>query len=155
MRHHGKSLGRISLIWGLVLALAFGLNLGVGIKSVKADAGPVLLSAVAVAGNNLVGIQRGDKVVLTWSEPVLYSFFESEINSVLTLSNGHSWLDGSNHLYDWSNSPANTIVLSVNESNPTVAVGDTITVNDTGDCNVVSDANMSVATGTVTITGSF
>ena len=121
-------------------------------------AGPAILSAAASDGTViLVGIDSDDTVTLTFSEntnkPAISA---ANINTVLALNNGHSWLDGAGAIGSavW-NAAGNilTITLSTAPSLPTVAVGDTITLGG----GVVSDggANGSSTVAFSAIGGTF
>lgn len=130
--------------------------------------GPVLLSAVMQSSN--VSIQTSGST--TTSKSVVLTFGEatnkaaitaSNINSVLALSNSHSWLDAAGQIGSaaWSvdgkiltvtlsNNPAVTVMIVPTTTLPSVAVGDSISVSG----SVIKDAAGNNATGTATITGS-
>jgi|GEM_PF-3639722 len=118
--------------------------------------GPDLDSAVAVnKTGSTAGKEAGDKVVLTFDEatdkPVID---EDNIDDVLGLDNGHSWLAGDGQIGSatWNSAgTVLTIVLSGGVSLPTVAVGDEVTV----DGSVIEDMNGDDAQGSEDITGSF
>jgi hypothetical protein len=116
------------------------------------------ISAVPVAPmlSTAVAQNNGTKsIVLTFNtatnSPTISS---TNINSVLMLSNSHSWLDGNGGLgiAAWSNGgTVLTISLSSAVSSPTIAVGDIVTVSG----SVIKDlSGITNATGTATITGS-
>ena len=120
-------------------------------------AGPAITSALASdAVTILVGIDNDDTVTLTFSEntnkPVITN---ANINTVLTLNNTHTWLDGAGNIGDaaW-NLAGNilTVTLSVGGGLPTVAVGDTITLNGT---TITDGTNNSSTTAFSSITGTF
>ena len=93
--------------------------------------GPRIITAVASDGTNPAPeIDDDDFVTITFHERSNAPFLDaSNINTVLQLFGGHSWLDGSGGLGNaqW-NSTGDTLVifLSIGDSPPTVAVGDTI-----------------------------
>ena len=96
-------------------------------------AGPAILSAIASDETNvIVGIDNDDTVTVTFSEntnqPVINAV---NINGVLALSGGHSWLDGAGVITSvtWSSADVLVVTLSDTTSDPTVAVGDTITLD--------------------------
>ncbi|RKZ26800.1 hypothetical protein DRQ20_02085 [bacterium] len=93
---------------------------------------PVIDSAIAFDGTNaLPGIDDDDYVILYFSEPTNKpSIDNTNIDTILPLSNGHSWLDGFGALGTCYWNPDGTqllINLTTNLSPPTIAVGDTIT----------------------------
>ncbi len=79
------------------------------------------------------GIDRDDKVTLYFSREMNGMVIdESNIDSIFKLSGGHSWLDGMDSLWSsmWQVSGDKLVVgLSVNVDQPTIKVGDTISVN--------------------------
>jgi galactitol-specific phosphotransferase system IIB component len=117
-----------------------------------------LISAVASdASGGGVGIQAGDQVVITFDGETDGAVIDaSNIDTVLALSSGHTWLDGSGGIGGavWStNTYSNdtlTITLSDTEGVPTVTVGDTITLNGT-----IRDSSGTSIYGSIDITGSF
>ncbi len=110
--------------------------------------GPELTSAVAgKVGDNKV-------VVLTFNEATNKpTISDSNIEDELVLNNSHTWLDGDNDASAAWNTAGTvlTVTLDDEDPDPTVAVGDTVTV--TGD--VIEDASGNEAFGTETITGNF
>ena len=113
-------------------------------------------SAVAYDGTDSVpGIDDDDYVILYFSEstntPVIDA---SNIDSVLSLSGGHSWLDGSGALGPCYWNPDGTqilINLTTNISLPTIAVGDTITPDGV----TIVDIDGNPCSSTVVLEGSF
>lgn len=108
-------------------------------------AGPVILSAIASdKTNHFVGIDDDDTVTITFSEPTnKLSITSANVDSVLTLNNGHIWRDGAGSISSaiWNlDGDVLLIQLSVSASLPTVAVGDTITV----DGAAITDASASL-----------
>jgi outer membrane protein assembly factor BamB len=96
-------------------------------------AAPLLVGASAVeTPPALDGPDAGDLVVLTFSESMAASSLDAlTIDGVLSLSAGHSWLDGFGGLGGavWSaNNSRVEISLTAGGSPPTIAVGDVITV---------------------------
>jgi len=120
--------------------------------------GPSMISAVANdSSGGGPGIQSGDKVVITFNEGTDgHPITSANINSVLQLSGGHSWLDGSGNIGSavWKTNvyPNDTLIITLTTAvlPPTVAVGDTITIA----ANTIEDIYGNDATGG-TITGSF
>jgi hypothetical protein len=121
--------------------------------------GSWLRSAKAVdASGDGEGIQAGDQVVITFSHSTNgYPIDSSNIDTVLALSNGHQWTDGSGNIGGaaWSNSSGYsnntlTITLSSDVSAPTIAVWDTITLN-----GAITDESSGSIWGGVTVRGSF
>ena len=96
------------------------------------EAGPAILTAVASdAANVLVGIDADDTVTITFSENVINPGINAgNIDSILALSGGHAWVDGGSGIGSatWSNASTLVITLSDTTSDPTVAVGDTVTL---------------------------
>ncbi len=105
---------------------------------------PRLMTAVAVAANSQIGIQAGDQVVLTFSEPIRsdYAISKTTINWALPFlppSISHSWLDGSGNigLATWSsNNTVLTVVFSATSGAPTIVVGDQIAPSYCDDNNL-------------------
>jgi photosystem II stability/assembly factor-like uncharacterized protein len=94
--------------------------------------GPIPDSAMASDGANpLPGIDDDDYVLVYLDQPANMPVIDAlNIDAVLTLSSGHTWLDGFGGLDTTYWNPAGDrlmIRLSVEVSPPTVAVGDTIT----------------------------
>jgi len=118
-------------------------------------AAPVIVSAVAADANATAGIQAGDTVTITFSEATdKLAINATNINTVLALNNGHSWLDGNDAIGSatWNAEGTElTVTLSTGTSDPTIAVGDTITPATIKD--VATTPN--TVTGTCDITGAF
>lgn len=121
---------------------------------------PVAVSAVASDNNSQAGIQAGDKVTITFSEPIKISpsIVASNINKILPLNHGHSWLDGTSSINAVNLSSSGkilTITLSTTGGLPTITSGDIINVID----GISSIKDLSPATnsaeGAPQITGSF
>ena len=100
------------------------------------------------------GIQAGDQVIITFDGETNGATIDAaNIDTVLALSGGHSWKDGSGAIGSavWSmRSHTNdtlTITLSTDTSAPTVAAGDTMTLDGT-----IEDLYRSIF-GSTTITG--
>lgn len=120
------------------------------------NTGPALQSVVAMnKDGSSAGLEAGDKAVLTFNEATTKPTINSDnINSLLTLNNSHSWLDGDNSIGTATWNDAGTILtvtLSAGTSLPTVTVGDTVTVSG----STIKDTTTNNATGSATITGSF
>jgi hypothetical protein len=119
------------------------------------DDTPTLVSVVAENTGGTSAIEEGDSLVFTFSEAVAdFEFTEDNINDILDLNNSHSFLDGDGNLgdVDWSDDMTElTLELSDGTSLPTVAVGDTVTID--GDDLMDEDDN--VFTGSAVISGSF
>jgi len=93
---------------------------------------PVIDSAVAYHGTNAIpGIDDDDYVILYFSEPTNRPAIDNtNIDSVLSLSSGHSWLDGFGFLGScyWDRDGIRLLIcLTTYHSPPTVSAGDTIT----------------------------
>ncbi|MCK4226034.1 T9SS type A sorting domain-containing protein, partial [candidate division WOR-3 bacterium] len=117
---------------------------------------PVIDSAVAFDGVNAVpGIDDDDYVILYFSEPTNKPTIDNtNINSVLSFSGGHSWLDGMGivGICGWNlNGDQLTINLTTNTSLPTIAVGDTITPDGV----TITDVNGNFCSSPVVLGGSF
>jgi hypothetical protein len=96
--------------------------------------GPVVVSAMASDNiNQLPGIDEDDYVLLTFNEKTNSPALDhSNIDAVLSLSSGHSWLDGQGELgrAEWNFiGDMLLITLSTGVSPPTVAVGDTLALD--------------------------
>jgi photosystem II stability/assembly factor-like uncharacterized protein len=94
--------------------------------------GPIPDSAIAFDGTNPVpGIDDDDFILVYFDQTTTKPFIDAlNIDSVLSLSVGHSWLDGFGSLDTTYWNPLGDMLmieLSVNVSPPTVAVGDTVT----------------------------
>ncbi len=131
-------------------------------EDIKNSYGTLLDSAVAYdASTHGNGIQTGDQVVIRFSgETNSLAIDNSNIDSVLFLSNGHSWLDSGGNLgsVTWSSIYTNNDTLTVNliASNgvPTVVPRDLITLNQTIGSKII-DKNNNPIMDTVGIEGSF
>jgi photosystem II stability/assembly factor-like uncharacterized protein len=128
----------------------------IGIEYVVDLEGPVPDPAVASDGTNPVpGIDDDDYVYITFDQPTNKPVIDAlNIDSVLALTGGHTWLDGFSSIdSSYWNPPGDMLLieLSVNISPPTVAVGDTITP----DGLTITDEWGNPAVSTVVLTGSF
>ncbi len=116
---------------------------------------PTLSSAVAKNTGGTTATEAGDTIEITFSAPTNKpTINSSNIDSVLDLSNSHSFLDGGSGLGATTWNVAGTVLtitLSAGTSIPTVVVGDTVTV--AGD--TITDLAGNTATGSQAITGSF
>ncbi|RKZ20717.1 hypothetical protein DRQ16_04500 [bacterium] len=97
---------------------------------------PVIDSAVAYDGTTPgSGIDDDDYVALYFSHPMNQIAMDaSSIDSLLSLSGGHTWLDGSGLIGNitWSaDGKVLYVFLTTTDSPPTISVGDTITPDDT------------------------
>lgn len=132
-------------------------NSAVTTAALAADlTGPALQAAVAhnkVGGTNAT--EAGDFVVLTFNEATNKpAITAANINSILTLNNSHTWLDGVASIggAGWNGAGTElTITLSAGGSIPTVAIADTVTIAG----STIKDASDNNATGSIAITGSF
>ncbi|MDD5223477.1 MAG: Ig-like domain-containing protein [bacterium] len=115
---------------------------------------PQALQATA-SGSGTASPDAGDTVTIGFSEPVLDPQITADnINSVMSLNQGHSWLDGAGKIGGAvlnSDQTALVITLSAEGSPPTVASGDTITFDGT----TVTDRAGNPVAGSVVITGVF
>ncbi len=117
---------------------------------------PVIDSAVAFDGtNHQLGIDNDDYVILYFSEPTNKPNVDnSNINSVLSLSGGHTWLDGAGNTGTcvWNTDGDQLqINFTTNTSLPTIAIGDTITP----DGATITDLNNNPCSSPVILGGSF
>ncbi len=117
---------------------------------------PVMLEASADDGENPAdGIDDDDFILVTFNEPTNKPVVNSaNIDSVLHLSREHSWLDSLGRIGGaYWNTEGNTLLidLSVFISPPTVAVGDTITLDGV----TVKDSWGNPSSAQVVISGSF
>ncbi|MBN1621957.1 MAG: fibronectin type III domain-containing protein [Endomicrobiales bacterium] len=116
---------------------------------------PVILSAEASDGSGgLPGIQENDKVLLIFSENTNKpSINSTNIDQVLVLSGGHLWRDGSLHILsaDWIAANILDVRLSVDVSEPTIDVGDVITVSN----NVIKDLAGNNSSSSIMLSGDF
>jgi len=111
---------------------------------------PTLSTAVA---SNTAGTKS---VALTFGSPTNSPTINAaNINGVLVLNNSHSWLDGNGGLgtATWNaGGTVLTVTLTSAISNPTIVVGDTVTITGTIVKDLTATNN---ATGTATISGNF
>jgi len=117
---------------------------------------PVIDSAVAFDGDNpLPGVDDDDYVILYFSEPTNRpDLDETNIDSVLSLSGGHSWTDGFGVVRGcyWNSENTQLLIsLTTNISPPTITVGDTIKP----DGNVLKDLSGNPCFSPVVLKGSF
>ncbi len=117
---------------------------------------PVIDSAVAFDGtNHQPGIDNDDYIILYFSEPTNKPVIDSSnIDNVLSLSSGHTWLDGAGNIGTciWNaNGDQLQINLTTNTSLPTIAVGDTITP----DSSTITDVNGNPCSSPVILGGTF
>jgi hypothetical protein len=93
---------------------------------------PTMTSAVADDNSGGgPGIQAGDRVVISFNCATNYPIGAPNIDTVLQLSDGHTWLDGSGNIggASWdSYNDTLTITLSTGNGVPGVAVGDSVTI---------------------------
>lgn len=119
---------------------------------------PEMLSAIANdASSGGTGIQNGDQVVIIFSSgtnaPPINA---SNINTMFALNNLHSWLDGDLNIgsAEWSTTTYGddtlTITVSTTGGIPTVAVGDSITLDGN-----IKDYHNSPILDSIIISGSF
>jgi photosystem II stability/assembly factor-like uncharacterized protein len=128
----------------------------IGIEYTVDLEGPIPDPAVASDGTNPIpGIDDDDYVFVTFDQPTNTPVIDAlNIDNVLALSGGHSWLDGFSSIDSaYWNPPGDMLLieLSVNVSPPTVAVGDTITPDGV----TITDEWGNPAVSPVVITGSF
>jgi len=126
-------------------------------SAITADTtGPVLNSAVASDTGGANGKNAGDSIKLTFSEGTNKpAVTKSNIASILTLNNSHSFLDGAGEIGStvWSSDGTMlTITLSASSTLPSVAIGDILTIATP---SVIKDAHGNGATGNKVITGTF
>lgn len=115
-------------------------------------------SAIASdASGGGAGIQVGDKATIIFNGATQGTAINSSnINTALALNNSHSWLDGLGGITSvvWSTATYTndtlTITLSDNGSTPTVATGDTITLD-----GIIKDSLGGAISGSISVTGSF
>jgi hypothetical protein len=117
--------------------------------------GPMLSSVMAKNTGGTSAKEAGDSIELMFSattnKPVINAV---NLPATLTLSNSHSFLDGSGALggSSWSvDGKTLTLTLSAGTSLPTVALGDTVSVNG----SVITSLTGAPATGNKVISGSF
>jgi len=117
---------------------------------------PVLDSAVAFDGVNAIsGIDDDDYVILYFSDSTNKpTIGNTNINNVLNLSGGHSWLDGFGALGTCYWNPGGTqllVNLTTNISPPTIAVDDTITADGV----TITDLSGNPCSSSIVLGGSF
>lgn len=116
---------------------------------------PILEEAKAKNSGGTAAFEAGDSVVLEFSETTnKFPITAANIMTEFGLSNSHTFLDGSGALGSaaWSdNGEKLIIVVSDATSLPTVAVGDTVTVEGSN----IKDIDGNVMTGSAIIRGSF
>ena len=126
-----------------------------GLSIAQAVTAPTLVEASAENTGGTSAKEAGDTVDLEFSEDTnKFAITEDNIDDLLSLNNGHSWLDGDGELgdVDWnSDGDELTITLSDGTSLPTVAVADTVTI----DGDDIEDEDGNPFTGSVVIEGSF
>lgn len=120
---------------------------------------PCLIDSAKAFDGTVValGVDADDYMVLFFNQEISGNdpLTPFNINSVLHLSNGHSWLDGFSDFDTVYMNPTNTtaiIELSNQVSPPTIAVGDTIFPDSS---NIYAVANGFLCHHPVVITGSF
>lgn len=103
------------------------------------------------------GIQTGDQVIIRFNGSTAGTAITAgNVNTALTLANGHSWLDGSSAIQTalWSTgvytNDTLTISLSTDGGAPTIQPGDTITLG-----GIIKDDQGNSPTGTVVLSGTF
>ena len=92
-------------------------------------ASPVLWSATGGEGSlPQAGIDADDSVTMVFNEDTTQP---ATIDTILALSGGHSWLDGSGAIGSavWTDARTLLVTLSTASSLPTITVGDTITLD--------------------------
>ena len=121
---------------------------------------PYIVSATALdTSNEGVGIQTGDTVTIVFSDSTnAFLLNSSNIDLVLPLDNGHSWLDSSNNLLDadWTmtNVENDTLVITLQATAlypPTVEVGDIVSTDEFS----ITDISGNPVVTTAEIKGSF
>lgn len=125
-------------------------------STITADTtGPQLTSVVASDTGGAPGLNAGDSLVFTFGEATTKPALTAvDLATALTLSSGHTYLDGLGIFasQNWNAAGTQfTVVLSGNVNLPTVAVGDTVTMAG----SLIKDAVGNAATGAVAITGTF
>lgn len=129
----------------------------VNIFRAAAAATPTIESIVAYDTGNNEGLGNGDSIVITFDQKTNKpSITNIDINSKLKLNNGHSWGSGFSFFSsrDW-NYDGNQLTIGLSElSNTTVAIGDTITIDETA--NIMDkNATTEACTASAVIEGSF
>ncbi|MFA5027797.1 MAG: hypothetical protein WC713_07945, partial [Candidatus Methylomirabilota bacterium] len=153
MRRAAGRAGRMCGACGGILGAAALLVLW-GFSGAAYGAGPVLQTAVANnSGHDFVDTDPGDQVVLTFDQSTtgLPEITTANINTVLALSNGHTW--GTIQSATWSTvTHANdTLTITFGAGLRSVWLGDTITVGT----DTIENGAGEDATGSPEITESF
>ena len=117
---------------------------------------PVIDSAIAYDGSHEeAGIDNDDYVILYFSEPTNKPDINgSNIDSVLRLSSGHTWLDGFGSVGDivWNSDGTELLInLTSYVSPPTINIGDTIYP----DSSTIEDLEYNRCVSPVVLGGSF
>ncbi|MCH7761405.1 DUF1929 domain-containing protein [candidate division TA06 bacterium] len=116
---------------------------------------PVVVEAVASDESIPIGIDDDDVVLIRFDKPMNKPPIDAlNINNILMLSNGHSWLDGFGDIGGAVWNPLGdmlAITLSTQFGLPTVAVGDSITPDGV----TITDLLGNPANSPIEITGSF
>ena len=162
----GKTIG-VALLNTSYVQVAAGdavgsTNFGI-VSTVTTIAGPSpqMTGAVATDVSALgEGVHAGDTVAVVFDGATnSFAVTAASIDGVLTLSSGHSWLDGGGSIGSavWSTSTFTndtlTIALTTSVSAPTVAAGDTITI---GASSIADITGTNAALGSPpSITGTF
>ena len=162
----GKTIG-VALLNTSYVQVAAGdavgsTNFGI-VSTVTSIAGPSpqMTGAVATDVSALgEGVHAGDTVAVVFDGATnSFAVTAASIDGVLTLSSGHSWLDGGGAIGSavWSTSTFTndtlTIALTTSVSAPTVAAGDTITI---GASSIADITGTNAALGSPpSITGTF
>jgi hypothetical protein len=118
--------------------------------------GPVIDSAVASDGTvHQPGIDNDDYVTLHFDEPTQKPLIDAtNVDTVLVLSNGHSWRDGFHAIKsaDWNGDGTQLkISFSTLITPPTIVVGDTVKPNN----RTIKDLMGNTCWEKVVVTGSF
>lgn len=145
----------VASFFSLSLAVtALGFPAMVGAQN-NTSATPILNSALARNTGGTTVKEAGDSVVLKFSETTnKFEINASNIATEFSVSNGHSFLDGSGAIGSatWSvDGEKLIIVLSAGTSLSTIDVGDTVTVTGSD----IKDLSGNSVTGSADITGSF
>ena len=119
------------------------------------DYTPPNVLEVLATGAGSADPEAGDQVRITFDEPILDPDLNAgNIDAVLALSNGHSWLDGSGTLGEVTRDEPGTVLiitLSADTSSPTISPADTVTFDGV----TITDRAGNPAAGTFEITGCF
>jgi len=116
---------------------------------------PVELCGIetAVASNTSgenpgTGIDTGDTVVITFSSPTnAFSINSGNIDTVLSLSGAHTWGSSITAVWSTTTNTDDTLTITLDStSSPTVAVGDTITIQSS---TIVVSGNSNPTGGTI------